>query len=102
MFFKGFILYACVAFVLADQRASRLVATTQGIVRGYQAPGGHYEFLGIPYATAPTGPNKYRVSTFTNCAFFNCHEYCCHMMLYFIFTTNSFIIPLILNRNINN
>nr|ARM65392.1 putative antennal esterase CXE21 [Ectropis obliqua] len=44
-----------------DVRESRVVRITQGPVRGYKDPdSGVYFFQGIPYATAPTGPNRYK------------------------------------------
>ncbi|XP_063372456.1 esterase E4-like [Cydia amplana] len=55
---------ACVATLAqaqAPEREARLVATAQGPVRGYRAAQqDHYEFFGIPYATAPTGPHRFK------------------------------------------
>ncbi|XP_048004505.1 esterase E4-like [Leguminivora glycinivorella] len=54
---------ACVAAAAqaaGPGRQARLVATAQGPVRGYlAAQQDHYEFFGIPYATAPTGPLRF-------------------------------------------
>lgn len=45
---------------------SRLINTLQGPVIGYKLPKDDvYVFNGIPYATAPTGPNKFKVSELT-------------------------------------
>ncbi|KPI93490.1 Esterase FE4 [Papilio xuthus] len=44
-----------------DANEGWLVNTDQGPVRGYKATGDDvFVFYGIPYATAPTGPNKYK------------------------------------------
>ncbi|XP_063534741.1 esterase FE4-like [Cydia strobilella] len=42
-----------------DARESRVVKTAQGPVRGYKYDE-IFEFYGIPYATAPTGANKFQ------------------------------------------
>ncbi|KAI5642281.1 carboxylesterase family domain-containing protein [Phthorimaea operculella] len=51
-------------FALAHGQAqndSRTVVTDQGAVRGYKDPGGGlYAFYNIPYATAPTGKDRYK------------------------------------------
>ncbi|KAM3966734.1 uncharacterized protein ACR2FA_012280 [Aphomia sociella] len=40
---------------------SKVVKTRQGLVRGYKDPNiGIFTFYGIPYATAPTGINRYK------------------------------------------
>nr|CAJ2313415.1 Carboxylic ester hydrolase [Metisa plana] len=44
-----------------EERASRVVSTAQGPVRGYRRPHtNYYVFYSIPYATAPTGKHKFR------------------------------------------
>ncbi|XP_049887141.1 esterase FE4-like [Pectinophora gossypiella] len=44
-----------------EKPESRTVRTTYGAVRGYRSPEGDlFAFYGIPYATAPTGPNKFK------------------------------------------
>lgn len=41
---------------------SKIVTITQGPVRGYKRhDSAIYEFFGIPYATAPTGPLRFTV-----------------------------------------
>lgn len=54
-------LVACVASAQGEARESRTVQTAQGPVRGYKNDE-VFEFHGIPYATAPTGPNRFGVS----------------------------------------
>ncbi|XP_030027704.2 esterase FE4 [Manduca sexta] len=50
----------CVAVVLADE-GSRVVRLAQGPVRGYRDPQGDlFAFYSVPYASAPTGPNKFK------------------------------------------
>lgn len=52
-------------FVLAesDKQVSKVVKTAQGAVRGYKDPEHSlFAFQSIPYATAPTGHNRYKVS----------------------------------------
>ncbi|GBP72731.1 hypothetical protein EVAR_75350_1 [Eumeta japonica] len=45
----------------ALDRPSRVAHTAQGPVRGYKDPrGDYYAFYSIPYATAPTGPHKFK------------------------------------------
>ncbi|CAH2093604.1 unnamed protein product [Euphydryas editha] len=41
-------------------RTWRIINTDQGPVKGYRANEGFFVFYGIPYATAPTGPNKFK------------------------------------------
>ncbi|XP_049887139.1 juvenile hormone esterase-like [Pectinophora gossypiella] len=55
----------CVVAVCAYAQAfledSRVVRTAQGSVRGYRAPEGDlFVFYGIPYATAPTGKDRFK------------------------------------------
>uniref|UniRef100_A0A0K8TUP4 Carboxylic ester hydrolase n=1 Tax=Epiphyas postvittana TaxID=65032 RepID=A0A0K8TUP4_EPIPO len=50
---------ACAVSAQGDARESRTVQTAQGPVRGYKTDG-IYQFLGVPYATAPTGPNRFK------------------------------------------
>lgn len=54
-----FVICAVRAQVLADQE-SRVVQTTSGSVRGYKEDD-LYIFYSIPYATAPTGRDKFKV-----------------------------------------
>ncbi|KAL4705254.1 hypothetical protein ACJJTC_010273 [Scirpophaga incertulas] len=55
------ILCAVLALARADSRESRLVQTLQGPVRGYKDPVANvFTFYGIPYATAPTGQDRYK------------------------------------------
>ncbi|KAH9634200.1 hypothetical protein HF086_001402 [Spodoptera exigua] len=54
-----FVLLSCIANVLGDE--SRVVNTAQGPVRGRLIPGGGvYGFYNIPYASAPTGADRYK------------------------------------------
>ncbi|XP_046964424.1 esterase FE4-like [Vanessa cardui] len=55
-----FVVYACAGIVLADQTDWRIVNIDQGPVKGYRESHGNFVFYGIPYATAPTGPNKFK------------------------------------------
>lgn len=42
---------------------ARIVVTAQGPVRGYKDPTRNvFAFYGIPYATAPTGRDRYKVN----------------------------------------
>ncbi|CAH1643315.1 unnamed protein product [Spodoptera littoralis] len=53
------LLFCCLAIVLGDD--SRVVSTAQGPVRGRLLPsGGVYGFYNIPYASAPTGADRYK------------------------------------------
>ncbi|KAI5642276.1 carboxylesterase family domain-containing protein [Phthorimaea operculella] len=46
---------------LAQAEDSRTVVIEQGPVRGYKDPeGGHFVFYNIPYATAPTGKDRFK------------------------------------------
>ncbi|KAI5642275.1 carboxylesterase family domain-containing protein [Phthorimaea operculella] len=46
---------------LAQAEDSRTVVIEQGPVRGYKDPeGGHFVFSNIPYATAPTGKDRFK------------------------------------------
>ncbi|KAJ2943843.1 hypothetical protein O0L34_g8170 [Tuta absoluta] len=50
-----------IMIVQADNRNSRTVVIDQGPVIGYKDPeGGLYVFYNIPYATAPTGRDRYK------------------------------------------
>ncbi|CAH0698879.1 unnamed protein product [Spodoptera exigua] len=56
---KFVVLFCCIADVLGD--GSRVVNITQGPVRGRLLPGGGvYGFYNIPYASAPTGADRYK------------------------------------------
>ncbi|CAH2068918.1 unnamed protein product, partial [Iphiclides podalirius] len=55
--------YFCVlsAASVRGLEAARLVYTSQGPVRGYKTPGENiFIFYGIPYATAPTGSDRFK------------------------------------------
>ncbi|XP_050353711.1 esterase FE4-like [Nymphalis io] len=54
-----FVLCACAKIVVSDQ-TWRIVNIDQGPVKGYKTYRGHFVFFGIPYATTPTGPNKFK------------------------------------------
>lgn len=59
------IVVASLSFATAQTSESRDVTIDQGPVRGYKAPGSNvFDFYGIPYATAPTGTNKFKVRIF--------------------------------------
>lgn len=58
------VLYIAVSSATNDDEW-RLVNTPQGPVRGRREPDGIYAFYNIPYATAPTGENKFKVKTAT-------------------------------------
>ncbi|XP_013148740.1 PREDICTED: venom carboxylesterase-6-like [Papilio polytes] len=59
---KCILLVALIIVGRGDAKEAWLVNTDQGPVRGYKAPGDDvFVFYGIPYATAPTGRNKYKV-----------------------------------------
>ncbi|XP_072935724.1 juvenile hormone esterase-like [Epargyreus clarus] len=57
-----FLLFICVGSVLCDdERESRVVTIKQGSVRGYKHPDGDFfVFHSIPYATAPTGSQRFQ------------------------------------------
>ncbi|CAG9782830.1 unnamed protein product [Diatraea saccharalis] len=61
---KWFVILFCAALwstLLCEERETRIVQISQGPVRGYKDPEhGVYTFFGIPYATAPTGPDRYK------------------------------------------
>ncbi|XP_047538046.1 venom carboxylesterase-6-like [Vanessa atalanta] len=59
MWLQGLVVCACAVLAAADQ-SWRIVSTDQGPVKGYRAPEGHFVFYGIPYATTPIGPNKFK------------------------------------------
>ena len=66
-------LLLCIFAKLTTSLKDRVVNIDQGPVRGYQPEGEDYfAFYGIPYATAPTGPNKFKVSY--NKIFLLCHK----------------------------
>ncbi|KAI8421958.1 hypothetical protein MSG28_009865 [Choristoneura fumiferana] len=50
---------ACAASAQSEARESRTVQTAQGPVRGYKTDE-IFEFYGIPYATAPTGKDRFK------------------------------------------
>ncbi|CAG9576036.1 unnamed protein product [Danaus chrysippus] len=57
----------CLTQVLSEgteERESLLVQTNSGLVRGYKDPKEDvFVFLGIPYATAPTGAQRFKVNS---------------------------------------
>ncbi|XP_047538563.1 venom carboxylesterase-6-like [Vanessa atalanta] len=60
MIFRILVIVLSVVIVTGEPQ-SRLVITAQGPVRGYKQPGDDvYVFHEIPYATAPTGPHKFK------------------------------------------
>lgn len=53
--------FVCVQAAFA-QTESRVVQIDQGPLRGYRdTSGDFYSFYDVPYATAPTGRDKYKV-----------------------------------------
>ncbi|CAH2099671.1 unnamed protein product [Euphydryas editha] len=56
------VIFSCLIFsVICDDPESLTVHLNQGIVRGYRdLNDGIFAFYGIPYAKAPTGPDKYK------------------------------------------
>ncbi|XP_023942387.2 esterase FE4-like [Bicyclus anynana] len=62
MFRRDWFLYICGYFMLVTcQTPSKTVTIDQGPVKGYRSPKGDvFVFYGIPYATAPTGTQKFR------------------------------------------
>ena len=66
-------LLLCIFAKLTTSLKDRVVHIDQGPVRGFQPEGEDYfVFYGIPYATAPTGDNKFKVSN--NNIFLLCHK----------------------------
>ena len=52
-----------ISIVTSGYNQSLVINIPQGPVRGYRGPEGHYfVFYGIPYATAPKGHDKFKVS----------------------------------------
>ncbi|XP_046964417.1 esterase FE4-like isoform X2 [Vanessa cardui] len=60
MWWQMVVVCACAGIILADQTDWRIVNIDQGPVKGYRAPHGNIVFYGIPFATTPTGPNKFK------------------------------------------
>lgn len=57
---------AFISICVAQNDVSKVVTIVQGPVRGYKANGSDvFEFFGIPYATAPIGTDKFKVSIIT-------------------------------------
>nr|QIJ96707.1 carboxylesterase [Glyphodes pyloalis] len=51
----------CLGWVVCDDREERIVRIEQGPVRGYKEKGDSiFTFYGIPYASAPTGKDKFK------------------------------------------
>nr|ARM65383.1 putative antennal esterase CXE12 [Ectropis obliqua] len=58
--FCSFVIF-CGAYAAEDAKESKVVYIAQGPVRGYKDPSsGVYFYQSIPYATAPTGVNKFK------------------------------------------
>lgn len=56
------VLFVCGLIVGVQSNITKLVNITQGPVLGYKAQDAEvFEFYGIPYATAPTGRDKFKV-----------------------------------------
>lgn len=69
LIFIFFTLYLC--FSAGGNAEFKEVQIVQGRVKGYKSKyGNFFEFFGIPYATAPTGPNKFKVSLIIYVLFF--------------------------------
>ncbi|KPJ21462.1 hypothetical protein RR48_00019 [Papilio machaon] len=59
---KCIIFLALILVAIGESKEMRQLNIAQGPVRGYKEAGDDvFVFYGIPYATAPTGPNKYKV-----------------------------------------
>ncbi|CAH2093602.1 unnamed protein product [Euphydryas editha] len=59
MWWQGIVVCTYIALVMSNEMW-RIINIDQGPVKGYRATEGHFVFHGIPYATAPTGPNKFK------------------------------------------
>ncbi|KPJ13741.1 Para-nitrobenzyl esterase [Papilio machaon] len=58
---KWIIFLALILVAIGESKEVRQLNIAQGPVRGYKDAGDDvFVFYGIPYATAPTGPNKYK------------------------------------------
>lgn len=58
------ILVLCaVSLSIQNEADFKVVNISQGPVRGRKDPDGIYVFYNVPYATAPTGDNKFKVGT---------------------------------------
>ncbi|CAB3241254.1 unnamed protein product [Arctia plantaginis] len=56
---SSLIVLCLIACVRSDEGKWRQIETPQGPVRGRRDPAGLYIFSNIPYATVPSGPNKF-------------------------------------------
>ncbi|CAB3222690.1 unnamed protein product [Arctia plantaginis] len=56
---RSLIVLCLIACVRSDEGKWRQIETPQGPVRGRRDPAGLYIFSNIPYATVPSGPNKF-------------------------------------------
>src|SRR5262245_60419912 len=54
------ILASCAPHLSSESRARPEVVTTEGVVRGHTDAQGVDSFLGIPYASPPVGPARWR------------------------------------------
>lgn len=63
IYFTIFVYLSSILIVASGIKESLIINIPQGPIRGYKGPEGHYfAFYGIPYATTPKGPHKFRVS----------------------------------------
>lgn len=66
------LLLTIVRLTLSEDAKSKVVKIDQGLVKGYQSSeGDFFVYYGIPYASAPTGPNKFKVDIKI---FYNFHQ----------------------------
>lgn len=62
MYIPIFVILVSIVATNAQVQDSRVVLIEQGPVRGYREPERNlYAFYSIPYATAPTGRDRYKV-----------------------------------------
>lgn len=57
-----------ITYTLGTEDERNFVITAQGPIRGYKESEDVYAFYSIPYATAPTGSDKFKV-VLDNCLF---------------------------------
>ncbi|KAJ8733886.1 hypothetical protein PYW07_014437 [Mythimna separata] len=60
MLWYSWLVLCVVTLSTQNEEDWKLVQTAQGPVRGRKAPEGMYVFYNVPYATAPTGENKFK------------------------------------------
>lgn len=63
------LLLCSVTFSNQNEDDWKLVHTRQGPVRGRKDPDGIYVFYGVPYATAPTAEDKFKVNSLNECVY---------------------------------